>query len=98
MKLRGLLKEGQKVDPHLVIMPAKEGITTSIITTPNEIPLNQTDLGTNVNVGPRATFEKKRPWGKDNAELNEEDWPNPEVWFSVVISSDEPPEEIIDRV
>ena len=98
MKLRGLLKEGQKVDEHLAIMPVKEGNTTPVLTTPNEIPLNQTDLGTNVNVDPRATFEKKRPWGKDNADVNEEDWPNPEVWFSIVLSSDLPTEEILNRV
>ena len=98
MKLRGLLKEGQKVDEHLAIMPVKEGMTTPILTTPNEIPLNQTDLGTNVNVDSRATFEKKRPWGKDSADVPEEDWPNPEVWFSIVLSSDLPTEEILDRV
>ena len=52
---RGLLKEGQKVDEHLAIMPVKEGNTTPVLTTPNEIPLNQTDLGTNINVDPKAT-------------------------------------------
>jgi hypothetical protein len=51
-----------------------------------------------VNVDAKATFEKKCPWGKDNADLDEEDWPDPEVWFSMVISSDVPPEEILDRV
>ena len=97
MKLRGFLKEGQKVDEHLVIVPLKEGRTEPIINTPNEIPLNQTDLGTHVKVDPRATFEKRRPWGKDKANIDEEDWPDPEVWFSTVISCDLPPEEILDR-
>ena len=63
MKLRGLLKEGQKVDEHLVIVPLKEGRTEPIINTPNKIPLNQTDLGTYVKVDPKATFEKRRPRG-----------------------------------
>ena len=97
MKLRGLLKEGQKVDPNLWIMPLKEGNKSPVITTPNEIPLNQTDLGSNVNVDAKAVFEKRRPWGKDS-DLPEEDWPDPEIWFSLVISSDEPAEEIIERI
>ena len=53
-------------------MPLKEGNTTPVITTPNKIPLNQTDLGTNVNVDEKATFEKMRPWGKDR-DIPEED-------------------------
>ena len=97
MKLRGLLKEGQKVDPHLIIMPLKEGKTSPVITTPNEVPINQTDLGSNVNVDSKAVFEKRRPWGKDS-DLPEEDWPDPEIWFSFVISSDEPPEDILERI
>ena len=98
MKLRGLLKEGQKVDEHLVIVPLKEGRTEPIINTPNEIPLNQTDLGTHVKANPKATFKKRRPRGKDSANIDEEDWPDPEVWFSTVFSCDLPPEEILDRV
>ena len=97
MKLRGLLKEGQKVDKMLAIMPLKEDNTTPVIPTPDEIPLNQTDLGTNVNPDKKATFKKKRPWGKDN-NLPEEDWLDPKVWFSFVISSDEPPEDILERI
>jgi hypothetical protein len=98
MKLRGLLKEGQKVDEHLAIVPAKKGSTTPVLTTPNEIPLNQTDLGANVNVDTKSTVEKKHPMGKDSADLNEEDWPDPEVWFSFVVASDVDPEEILDRI
>jgi hypothetical protein len=97
MKLRGLLKEGQKVDPNLIIMPLKEGHKSPVITTPNEIPLNQTDLGSNVNIDAKAVFEKRRPWGKDS-DIPEEDWPDPEIWFSFVISSDEPPEDILERI
>ena len=97
MKLRGLLKEGQKVNAKLAIMSLKEGNTKPVINTPNKIPLNQTDLGSNVNVDEKTTFEKRRSWGKDN-DLPEEDWPDPEVWFSFVISSDEPPEEILEHI
>ena len=97
MKLRGLLKEGQKVDPHLIIMPLKEGKTSPVITTPNEVPINQTDLGSNVNVDSKAVFEKRRPWGKDS-DLPEEDWPDPEIWFNFVISSAEPPEDILECI
>ena len=61
MKLRGLLKEGQKVYPNLAIMPLKGGNTSPVITTPNDIPLNQTDLGYNVNVDAKAVFKKRRP-------------------------------------
>ena len=97
LKLNGLLKEGQQVDEHLVIVPLKEGRTEPIINTPNKIPLNQTDLGTHVKVDPKTTFEKRRSWGKDNANIEEEDWPDPEVGFSTVFSCNLPPEEIFDR-
>ena len=97
IKLRGLLKEGQKVDPNLVIMPLKEGKASPVITTSNKFPLNQTDLGCNVNVDAKAVFEKRRPLGKDS-DLPEEDRPDPEIWFSCVIFSDEPPEEILERI
>ena len=85
------------MDPHLTIMPLREDKTSPVITTPNEVPINQTDLGSNVNVDSKAVFEKRRPWGKDS-DLPEEDWPDPEIWFSFVISSDEPPEDILERI
>jgi hypothetical protein len=78
-------------------MPLKEGNTSPVIATPNNIPLNQADLGSNVNVDAKAVFEKRRPWGKDS-NLPKEDWPDPEVWFSFLISSDKPPEEILEHI
>ena len=81
----------------MAIIPLKEGNTAPTINTPNKIPLNQTDLGSNVNVNKKATFKTRRPWENDNTLLME-DWPNPEVWFNFVISSDEPPEEILERI
>ena len=66
------------MDANVVIMPQNEGNTSPLITTSNEIPLNQTDLGSNVNVDAKAIFKKRRPWGKDS-DLPKEDWPNPEV-------------------
>ena len=50
----------------MAIMPLNEGNTFPVITTPNDIPLNQTDLGSNVNVDAKAVFEKRRPGGKDS--------------------------------
>ena len=44
----------------------KEGNTEPVINTLNKIPLNQTDMCSNVNVEEKATFEKRRPWEKDN--------------------------------
>ena len=45
----------------MAIMPLKEGNTARVIITPNEIPINQADMGYNVNVDEKATFKKRRP-------------------------------------
>ena len=97
MAVRGLVKECQKVDPHFVMVPIKEGVETPVITTPSEIPLNYTDLGLNVRLSKNANFQKKRPWGAEG-EVSEEDMVDPEVYFTFVISCDVEPEEILDLV
>ena len=50
-----------------------------------------------MDVDAKAVFEKRIPWGKDS-KLPEEYWPDPEIWFSFAISSDESPEEILERI
>ena len=79
-------------------MPVKEGNIIPVLAILNKIPLNQTDIGSNVNMDAKVTFEKKCPWQKDNADLNKEDWLDPEVWFSCVVASNMDQEKILGRI
>ena len=59
--LKMLLENGQKVDPSLVIEPVTVG-KGEHINTLDDIPMNSTDLSTNVKVsGGSKAFEMKRP-------------------------------------
>ena len=97
--LKQLLKNSRKVDPTLVIEAVYPGKGNKI-DNPDDIPLNFTDLSMNVKVqGGGRSFEMRKPWRKDgkDAELDEE-LQNPEVNFSIAFSSDEKPEDVVDRI
>jgi hypothetical protein len=98
MAIRSLLKEAQKVDEHFEIAMANEGKEGYSITQPHEVPLNHTDLGAYVKLPDNASFEKRRPWGMSAQDATEEDLVDPEVNFSLVISCDEEPEEVLSRI
>ena len=98
MKMRGLYKEAQKVDGAICINPIASGAKGPVITKPNDIPLNHTDLGANAKVADNACFYKKKPWGRDKEDIPEEDWEDPEVWFSICISCNEDPHDIVTRI
>jgi hypothetical protein len=98
MAIRGLVKEGKKVDESFVLEPIGEGETEPVIRSPNDVPLNQTEFGANVKLPSNVSFEKRRPWGKKADEVEEEDMLNPEIYFSIVISSDKDPDYIFDRI
>ena len=98
MAIRSLLREAHKVDAYFEIAPATEEKQEHSINQPHEVPLNHTDLGAYVKLPDNASFEKRRPWGMRAEDATEEDFVDPEVYFSLVISCDEDPEEVLSRV
>ena len=71
------------MDESFVILPVFKKEEAPILTTPNEVPVNQTDLQANIKFPYNVSFEKKRPWGKEAHEVQEEDLEDPEVNFSL---------------
>ena len=98
MGIRALLKEAQKVDKYFAIMPLDEKEEGPILVEPTEVPLNHTDLGANISFAPNVSFEKRKPWGKSKEDLGEDDYIDPEVYFSFVFSCDKDPEDIFNRI
>ena len=98
MGIRNLMKEAQKVDKHFAIMPLDAGEEEPILVEPTSVPLNHTDLGANISFPPNVSFEKRKPWGKSREDLEEDDYLDPEVYFSFVFSCDKDPEDILDRI
>lgn len=98
MGIRNLMKEAQKVDKHFAIVPLDAGEEEPILVEPTGVPLNHTDLGANISFPPNVSFEKRKPWGKSKEDLEEEDYVDPEVYFSFVFSCDKEPDDIFDRI
>ena len=98
MGIRNLMKEAQKVDKYFAIVPLDERAEEPTLVEPTEVPLNHTDLGANISFAPNVSFEKRKPWGKSKEDLEEEDYIDPEVYFSFVFSCDKDPEDILDRI
>ena len=67
------------MDPSAVLVPIRQAVEEPVLVEPNEIPLNHTDLGNKVKVADNATFHKRKPRGKKNEEILEEDMLDPEV-------------------
>ena len=98
MDIRLLIREAQKVDDGFIILPVVDGEEDPILATPNEVPLNQTDLQANIKLAANASFEKRRPWGKKANEVEEEDMEDPEVNFSFCFACDVHPRTIFERI
>ncbi len=65
MDIRLLMRGAQKVDDAFIILPVVDGEEDPVLVTPNEVPLNQTDLQANIKLTNNASFEKCCPWGKN---------------------------------
>ena len=98
LALKALVKEFQKVDPEFAIVPLDDDAKEPIINSPNDVPLNHTDLGANIQLASNASFQMKRPWGSDGQDVREEDMVDPEVNFGFVFACDKDPEKLFDRV
>ena len=100
LALRSLYENGVKVDNKLVIEPVMKGKGRKI-TRMEDIPFNHTDLGMNIRVqGGGYAFAMKKPWKKnlDDDNNDDEELINPVVKFTIAFSSDERPEDMMERV
>ncbi len=99
----------QIVDPKFIINPLNPLSDTKAIMTKGEISPNMTKLSTPIKISGRDdAFSKHKVWdkgddGKNNGRRNckankkEDVYCDPTVYFSMVVSSGVPPQEIIDR-
>ena len=97
--LRSLLTNGQMADSTLVMEPIIEG--GKRLVNPSDIPFNHTALGLHVKVkGGSGSFKMKKPWKKNINDSDDEgdELRHPVVKFTIAFSSDETPEEMLDRV
>jgi hypothetical protein len=84
VEMQTLTKEAQTVDTHFTIMPIHEKEKSKILTDPNNVPLNHTKLFVHISFPSNMSFEKHRPWERNNGDLGKDDYVDPYVNFSFV--------------
>jgi hypothetical protein len=103
--LMAFLSNAQMVDPKFVINPLNPKSESKDIATKGDISPNMTKLGEHIKIsgnGPNV-FNKRKKWdkvdgGRSTRKTNrKEEYQDPTVYFSMFVSSDVPPREIIDR-
>jgi hypothetical protein len=102
--LMTFITNAQKVDSKFVINPLDPNSKEKNISSKGEISPNMTKLGIHIKIsGNGNVFNRKKVWGNQvndckNCKSKKEEFRDPFVCFSMVISSVVPPLEIIDRV
>jgi hypothetical protein len=92
------------VDPKFVINPLNPSLKEKSIVSKAEVSHNMTKLGTHIKIsGNGNTFRKKKIWSnRDNdpksRKSNKEEFCGPTVYFSMVVSTEVMPQEIIGQV
>ncbi len=103
------LENAQMVDPKFEINTLKPQSKEKSIKNKGEISLNMTKLGIHIKVsGNGNAFNKQKIWDNHGQEGNngrnsrkaskKEEYKDPTVYFSMVVSSEVAPREIIDCV
>jgi hypothetical protein len=91
----------QIVDPKFVLNPIDPTTKEKDIAMKGDISSNKNKLGIHVKIsGGRYTFLKQRIWDKDKGKKSskkKEEYRNPTVYFSLVVSSAANPKKIIER-
>jgi hypothetical protein len=103
--LMAFLTSAQMVDPKFVINPINPNSKEKNIASKGEISPNMTKLGSHVKIsGNGNTFNKQKVWDKEGDSVRQsrkankkEEFKDPTVYFSMVISSEVNPTEIIER-
>ena len=102
--LMACLTNAQMVDPKFVINPLNPKSVSKDFSTKGDISPNMTKLGEHIKIsgnGPNV-FNKRKVWDKDDGRKSrkankKEEFQNPTVYFSMFVSSETPPKDIIER-
>jgi hypothetical protein len=106
--IMAFIANAQIVDPKFIINPLNPLSDAKAVTMKGEISTNMTRLSTHIKISGRSNvFSKQKVWDKGDedksngrrnrrANKKEDVYPNPTVYFSMVVSSGVPPQEIID--
>jgi hypothetical protein len=98
------ITNAQMVDSMFVINPLDPNSKEKNISSKGEISQSMTKLGIHVKIsGNGNVFNRKKVWGNQanickSRKSKKEEFRDPVVWFSMVISSVVPPQEIINGV
>ena len=102
--LMAFVTNAQMVDPKFVINPIQKSSKEKNISSKADISPNMTKLGTHVKIsGNGNAFNKKKVWNNSNNDRKsrknqKEEFRDPVVYFSMVISTEVDPKELIERV
>jgi hypothetical protein len=102
--LMAFITNAQMVDPKFVINPINPSSKEKNISNKGEVSSNMTKLGTHVKIsGNGNAFNKKKVWNNQSSKRNsrksqKEEFRDPVVYFSMVISTQVEPSELIDRL
>ena len=102
--LMDFISNAQLVDPKFVINPINPNLKNHNITTKGEISPNMTKLGTHIKIsGNGNVFNKKKVWDnrdqtRKSRKSQKEEFRDPTVYFSMIVSTEVRPQELIDRV
>jgi len=103
--LMAFLSNAQMVDPKFVINPLNPKSEGKDIVSKGDISPNMTKLGEHIKIsgnGPNV-FNKRKKWDKEDGGRNsrktnkKEEFQDPTVYFSMFVSSEIPPKDILDR-
>jgi hypothetical protein len=103
--LMSFLTNAQMVDPKFVINPLNPNSKEKNIMSKGEISPNLTKLGAHIKIsGNGNVFNKQKVWNRDDPDERssrkgnkKEEFRDPTVYFSMIVSSEIPPSEIIER-
>jgi hypothetical protein len=102
--LMAFITNAQMVDPKFVINPIKPLSKEKNISNKSEISPNMTKLGIHIKIsGNGNAFNKKKVWNNQTSDCKsrktqKDEFRDPVIYFSMVISTEVEPLELIDRV
>ncbi len=103
--LIAFLANAQMVDPKFVINPLDPNSKEKNISSKGEISTNMSKLGAHVKISSNGNvFSKQKVWGKDDTggqntrkSNKKEEFKDPAVYFSMIVSSEVAPKDLIER-
>jgi hypothetical protein len=102
--LMDLIANAQIVDSRFVINPIDSASKEKNISSKGEISSNMTKLGMHIKIsGNGNAFNKRKVWGNQEQERKsrknkKEEFRDPTVYFSMIVSTEVKPQELIDRI